>query len=195
MKQTLRTASILLLVLAGNAEASAETGGRYEVLSRERALLNDLSPYLDRVLQDDDLAELTRLLDSPDQAVGILAAGLLFKNRPAEFRDVVFERFAVRDYGRRDPGQYTLFPQEDLPGMIEALENGQPSLADRRLDLLVVFLHFRDSNEWIVNGDQRIALARVFRTAFLTSILAGTKIDPLETANAIDRDTRAVMGF
>lgn len=193
MKQVLQAATILLLMLTGVASAGSEA--HYRVLPGERARLNELSHYLDRPLRAGDMAELSELLDDPDQAVAVLAASLLFKNGPADHWDAILRWLAVRDYDLRDQGLYDRVLQEDVPPVIDALESGQPEMVDDRLTMLLVFLHYRDSNQWIVKGDQPISLARLFRTAFLTSVLAGTEIDPLETANAIDRATRADMGF
>ena len=195
MKQAWHAAAILLLVLAGHGGATAGGDVHYQVPAGERAQLNDMSSYLDRPLRAGDMAELADLLDGPDQAVGALAASLLYKNAPADHWELILERLAVRDYDLRDRGLYGRVLQEDLPGMIAAPENQEPSLVDNRLTLLVVFLHFRDSNQWIINGDQQVSLARVFHTAFLTKLLEGTKIDPLDTANAIDRATRTEMGY
>ena len=101
----------------------------------------------------------------------------------------------MRDYDLRHQGTYNVIERPELVGAVEALERGRPTLADGRLVMLVAYLHFRNSNEWFLDGDRPISIARFLRTAFLTSILKDTEISPLDTANAIDRATQAAMGY
>ena len=188
---------LLLIVFAVvPGEAAAGTAKRLPKLSAgEVRLMNGLARHLGGSLQKKDEARLRRLVRQGDGPAGTFAAALLFRHRPDRYRRIVFRTYAVRDYALQAQGRYNFIGRQELFDTLRDIETRNAGLRDSRLMLLLTFLHYRDANAWFYVKEQRISVARFFRTAFLTVILKGTDINSLRLVNAIDRATRKAMGF
>ncbi len=120
-----------------------------------------------------------------------LAATVLYRTDGGKHEKRLMELFAVDDYAARSRGRYTMITQADMAKIVAEIERRYgPSLTDRRVLLLLIFWHYRERNEWVMRGEQRLSLARFFRTAFLTAAFQGSGIDAVELANRIDQNTQ-----
>ena len=187
MKQALRFLLIVVLLSAGGATLSEGSDNRYELSNDELMVINRYIPYLDAKLQNNEVLKLNEELTSRHEAVSALVAAILYKHQPEKYQEVIFERYAVRDYSLREQGIYNIIDRNEVLSSVGKIEKQYSTLKDKRIFLLLTFLYYRDSNEWFYLRDQKLSAARFFRTAFLASVLKQTGIDPVKLANAIDR--------
>ena len=187
MKQALRFLLIFMLLLAGGATLSEGSDNRYELSKDELMVINKYIPYLDAKLQKNEVLKLNEELATRHEAVSALVAAILYKHQPEKYQEVIFDRYAVRDYSLREQGIYNIIGRNEVLSSVGKIETRYPTLKDKRIFLLLMFLYYRDSNEWFYLKDQKISAARFFRTAFLASALKQSGIDPVKLANAIDR--------
>lgn len=187
MKQALRFLLIFVLLSAGGTTLSEGSDNRYELSKDELMVINRYVPYLDAKLQKNDVLKLNEELTTRHEAVSALVAAILYKHQPKKYQEVIFERYSVRDYSLREQGIYNIIDRNEVLSSVGKIETQYPTLKDKRILLLLMFLYYRDSNEWFYLKDQKVSAARFFRTAFLASALKQTGIDPVKLANAIDR--------
>lgn len=190
MKRSLRISIVFLLLTFAHGAAAKEVRLRYHVSALELALIEDVTPYLDSDPDEMGMLSLQMWLDDHHDAVSALVAGILFKHQPNEYFEAIFQRFSVNDYSPRSEGVYNMITQDDVLGAVRALEARSPAIEDTRIGDLLLFLHFRDSNEWFEIQGRKVSAARFFRGAFFAGVLEGSGIDSLELTNAIDRWTR-----
>lgn len=187
----------LLLVFAfmpGEAAIGAAKSPS-KLTAGELRQINSLAGYLGGSLQRKDVLRLSRLAEQGDGPASALAAALLYRHRPDQYRRIVFRAYAVRDYALRAQNRYNIIGRKELFDTLRNIETRNAELRDGRLVLLLGFLHYRNINGWFYMKERRISAARFFRTAFFTVVLKGTDLDPVQLANAIDRATRKAMGF
>ena len=187
MKESLRFLLISMLLLAGGATLSEGSDNhRYELSKEELMVINRYIPYLDAKLRKNEVSKLHGELATRHEAVSALVAAILYKHQPEKYQEVIFDRYAVRDYSLRKRGIYNIIDRNEVLSSVGKIETQYPTLKDKRILLLLTFLYYRDSNEWFYLKDQKISAARFFRTAFLASALKQTGIDPVKLADAID---------
>jgi hypothetical protein len=187
MKQALGFLLIFVLLSAGGPTLSEGSDNRYELRKDELRVINRYTPYLDANLQKNEVLMLNEELATHHEAVSALVAAILYKHQPEKYQEVIFDRYAVRDYSLREQGIYNIVDRNEVLSSVGKIETQYPTLKDKRILLLLTFLYYRNSNEWFYFKDQKISAARFFRTAFLASAFKQTEIDPVELANAIDR--------
>lgn len=195
MRTTRRLWAAILLVLALPAGAAAAGTKVYILNADEVRLTRQFLPLLKAPLSGADRAALKKQIESRSAAVSALATVALFRDDREKYLGKLLEKFAVRDYGHRAKGQYVMVDKREFLDTVNAIESRNGGIKDKRAYLLLSYLTFRDINKWFASKGQRLSIARVFRTAFLTAALRGSDIDVLKLANGIDRWTRKRMGY
>lgn len=122
--------------------------------------------------------------------VSALAAAVLYVRNPKEYEEPFNNAFAIHDYADRSRGRYNILARERMLSDVKDIESRyKDQVEDKRVLLLLGYCVYRDQNTWMLVDGRRVSVARFFRTAFLSSILQGTQIDPVRVANEIDRRT------
>jgi len=130
-------------------------------------------------------------IDSPVCPAAALSVAALFVRDSKKYNQQFYDAFSVHDYLERAKGNTLIISQEAMLSDMRNIENRySDEIQDKRVLLLLSYCFYRDQNKWAVMNDQRISLARFFRTAFLASILKGTPIDAVKLANEIDKRTQ-----
>ena len=192
MRPVIVVLALSILIVGPSVRAQGNLS-RYIPSEAELLQVNALAPYLNGRLGEGDGKRLSANLGAPREAVAALSACVLFRHQPETYQEALYDKFAVRDYLRRAAGEYVMIEKGDLIVAAEEIAQRYPTIQDQRLYLLFLYLHFRDTNEWFLAGDQRISAARFFRAAFLAGCLENSGINPERLANAIDRATEAAM--
>jgi len=130
-------------------------------------------------------------INSPVCPAAALSVAVLFVRDSKTYTQQFYDAFSVHDYLERAQGNTFIVSQEAMLSDIRNIENRyREEIQDKRVLLLLSYCFYRDQNKWIVINDQRISVARFFRTAFLASMLKGTDIDAVKLANEIDKRTQ-----
>ncbi len=181
MRLLIATLSLLITVIAPGVHADVLD---IRPSDHDIAQLNKLATYIDNGSSEKNLMGPARSKSFPVRA---LSAALLYRGRPNIHRAALYEAFTVNDYAARRRGEYHFVSKETMLDAIRQVERRYPQITDQRVQLLLVFSHFRDKNAWIRTNDGDISLARFFRSAFLAAVYKGTDLDAVAIADSMDR--------
>jgi len=160
--------------------------------------LNNLAVYLDTKPKKKDIPLIEKSLNSADKLERAIAASILFKYSKKDYEEQMIEAFAIHDYVHRKNGTLTYYTKSELGELMGKLTKefdakyGAASF-DKRVMILASFLDYQNLNVWAKNkteGEVDISLARIYRGVYLELLLNPTKIDSLDLANKIDRQTQ-----
>lgn len=180
--------SAIILVIAFLAP---DQGVETKLSDEETRVVNKVSLLLENIPNDKDLEFLESLLKSNNITSRYLATVALYKQNQAKYEPMIVDNFSVHDYVDRSKGKYNYVGREELEKSVIAVGEMNSKIGDERVKLLILFLHYRDQNKWVMTEKAgKLSLARFFRSAFLSSVFRDKVQDILELANRIDQETQ-----
>jgi len=160
-------------------------------LSAEQTdLLNSMMKNFSEGIDSAGVDSLRILAMSGSDVVRALAALQLYATDTAAYKKLLFESFAVHDYVDRSEGIYNMI---EMPSMLEvarSIEESNAKLKDKRLFPLLVFVWFRDRNEWMQMDEQKLSAARFFRGTVFGLFLQDAGVNALQLSTRIDKETQ-----
>jgi hypothetical protein len=185
----LSLAMYFLLLALDTGLSAADADPKLKLPDKDVQALNDTAWLLGKPLRTEDVKNLQENLKSECFPVKALAAAILYRHDQREYDKVVLDLFSVHDYVQRSKGDYNDIGHQEITEMARAVERQNPGIKDRRIFLLVLYAYYRDANKWFILEGKRVSAARFFRSAFLSSVFEGSKINTLELVNTMDRVT------
>lgn len=117
----------------------------------------------------------------------MMASAALYARDSVKYWSALLEHFSVNDYTDRSAGQYKMISAADMIGAVKQFSIDCPAAGQSEVHLLLAFCHFRDRNEWVMMGEQRVSAARFFRSSYLSRVLADAGTDVAALSSRIDR--------
>lgn len=183
--------SVVVLVLNQGVLYSAAPA---ELKPADIKALNALMELADKKLDKErfKLVKAKASASSSDSPVSILAAALLYKSDPSTYEDQFYQAFSIHDYSARTKGKGEVITGKEMLSAVKGLEaEYKGKITDSRVFLLLAYCHYKDQNKSIELNQQRISVARFFRSAFLSAVLKDTDIDVIALTNGLDKKARA----
>jgi hypothetical protein len=133
-------------------------------------------------------------LSSEYPIVAALAAAIAYKN-DKKYQARLFDAFAVNDFSKQAKGEMTTVETSKVADQVQAMEKANAGLKNKSLHLLATFFFYRDRNEWMLKGKDKISVARYFRGAFLSAYYRGTQMNTMKLADDMDAAAKKKSGF
>ncbi len=182
------TTSFLLVFIASVSLSYSGEIAAPSLSDKEISQLNELANKIDQ-----GATEKTLLLYKQESSYPIraMSTAILYRLNQKEHQKALYAEFLVNDHRARSKGIYHFVSPEEPVAVLKLIEDRYPQITDKRIQLLLAFSAYRNSNMWISTTKAgNISLSRFFRSSFLASVFKGTGLDAADISNTIDLNTQ-----
>ena len=193
-----KTSSLTEIQSTGQKNQSIETKPTVNITTQQNVPENKTVPikrlgipdvynFLDKAPTKEELSTIKLNLNSEDCGLRKLSVAIIYKYEGTG-RTQLFDEFKVPDYKEREQGVYNYVNDSFVTETIKKYERLYPEY-EPPLHGLYTFCEVQYENYWQIVNEQRLSIARLFRSVFLSDVLE-PEYDVITLVTQIDTETR-----
>jgi hypothetical protein len=172
-------------------ENSINQNNSLEIFTQNETKINSYDvektfSFFNKTPNKDEILILKMNLNNSECGLRKLTTAILYKYDQIS-DDKFYEEFSIKDYAKRQNGEYNYVESDFITKELETIENKFPNY-ENNLILFYAFCELKDKNYWVITTKGKLGIARFMRSAAL--VIMEPQIDIVPLQNELDQRTQ-----